>query len=147
MSDIGPTTTATPARELSSYNRVPRGNGAVQPTLIGVKSPYPAIRYALADILGYVILTGPVTLLAGNWYYLNLSGGSFTLTLPPLSSLNLGDAIAFGIDQNARINPATIQCQGTDLIQGELSTFTGLLCDQPHDRFWMTKAETTWNVV
>ena len=144
MSSAGVTSSPVNGRELSYYGRVRRG--LVQPTMLGVQSPYPAIHYDLADILGYVVLTAAATLQVGSWYFFSLGAGAFGVYLPPISSCNDGDAVGFANDANAPTNNAVIYAQGTDLITAQGATSPSLICNVANDRFRLIRAAGQWNV-
>jgi hypothetical protein len=134
----------TAVTNIDEYPRVPRGPPP-QPTFLGILSGYPAIQYALADILGYQVINSATALLAGSWYFLDASGGSFGVTLPAAGGLNPGDAIQIATDANAQANPPVIYSAGGDNIQAGFQEGASLICNVANDRFVLIVAEGGWS--
>lgn len=137
---------AVVGRELSDYAIIPRAAG--QPSgFLTTRPGYPATRYTLADILGAVVLDAATDLEAGSVYFLNVSGGSYVLTLPALDDVNDGDGMDFLTDSVPPANAATIVTQNGEPMVGGVYTDTALLCNAALDHFRIVRAEGQWNVV
>jgi hypothetical protein len=138
---------AVEGRELSTYTRIPRG--PQQPEgFICTQEGYPAIQYALADVLGYQSLSAAADLEVGSWYFLNTAAATFTVTLPTLDTVNEGDAVGFATDGNALVRSASIAVgQSGEMIQAGAVLGATLICNSPNDRFRLVKAEGKWNAV
>jgi hypothetical protein len=141
-----PAPRAVVGRELSDYALIPRSAG--QPTgLLATRPGYPATRYTMADILGFVVITAAQVLEVGSAYFLNVQGGGYILTLPALDDVNDGDAVEIHTDTVPPTNAATIVTQNGELMFGGLQNDTELLCNAALDRFRIVRAEGQWNVV
>jgi hypothetical protein len=133
-------------RELSDYALVPRSMG--QPTgLLATRPGYPATRYTMADILGFVVISAAQALEVGSAYFLNVHGGGYVLTLPLLDSVNDGDAVEIHTDTVPPTNAASIVTQNGEPMVGGVLTDTTLLCNVALDRFRIVRAEGQWNIV
>lgn len=128
---------------LDQYPRIPRGPPP-QPTFLGILSGFPAIQYALADILGYQVVTSATDLLVGSWYYLDVTGGAFGVTLPAGGGVNLGDSIGILTGKDAVANPPVIYTAGGDVIQAGAQQGASLICNVASDRFRVTWADGAW---
>lgn len=129
---------------LDQYQRVPRGPPP-QPTFLGILSGYPAIQYALADILGYQVVNVATDLLAGSWYYLDTSvNGGFGVTLPAGGGLNPGDSIGILTGPDAPTSQPVIYTAGGDQITAGYQTGASLICNVASDRFRLTWADGVW---
>jgi hypothetical protein len=143
MSDLPPSLNPADYTLLDEYPRVPRGPPP-QPTLLGILSGFPAIQYALADILGYQVVNTATDLLAGSWYYLDASGGAFGVTLPAGGGLYPGDSIGILTGPEAVTKSPVIYTSGGDLLMAGGQEGQSLICNVASDRFRLTWATGVW---
>lgn len=130
---------------IGSYVLTSNGQ-AVQLQCDGSTSNWMAI--SVPGQLGQYIASGPTTLVTGQIYVVNTSGGAETLNLPSLSGVASGQFIVImDGSNNASVNNITVTANGSDTIAYYNVSASSAVLNTNNAAIWLFKTNGGWRAV